>query len=176
MSGKILVIIILGIAAADSIGAAPNIKGYLASLGPSPIRFLISDREKSSPQIDYLPSPIQLTNNQEKSTSPLLINISSEIYGPNLPQTNTVEIISTRPAPAPLANANPGQDVSTNTVLTIPSTNSDQTISPQVFVNFFKNQSNLATNSASAQVIVVPPFTPPPPPNLPSSSSTYIVK
>ncbi len=151
-------------------------KGYLASIGPYPIRFIFNIPQDPIPQIDYLPIPRQLTNNNETAgqTSPqtLIISTSSEFYGPPLPQSNSVEIITSSP---PDNTMQTQIQPSTNTMAI--STNENQIIPPQIFVNYFKNQNNLSTNN-SPEVIVAPNFTPPPPPSASgaSSRSTYIIK
>ncbi|MGC9036911.1 MAG: hypothetical protein ACP5K7_13915, partial [Verrucomicrobiia bacterium] len=159
-------------------GATSFSKGYLASIGPYPIRFLILSHQSEVPQVDYLPAPIQCTNEivKSKETQPALINISSEPYGPQLPQTNsTAQSDSTITTQPNQDESSTPQSIATNTQTNLYSnTNINAAISPQIFVNYFKNQANIATNKSA--IIVVPTFTPPPPPQTPSSSATYIVK
>ncbi|MGC8744163.1 MAG: hypothetical protein ACP5T0_09830 [Verrucomicrobiia bacterium] len=179
MNGK-LFIILLGVAVAQCCGATSVSKGYLASIGPYPVRFLLLSHQAFSPRVDYLPFPAQPTNdtkvsgltNTASETQPIFINISPELYGPQLPQTNaTTQIDPTTINPQQNNEISPDNS-GTNAVANIP-LNTNAVIPTQIFVNYFKQQAGFATNKTT---IIVPAFMPPPPPSQPSSSATYIVK
>jgi len=179
MNGR-LFIILLGVAVAQCCGATSVSKGYLASIGPYPVRFLLLSHQAFSPRVDYLPNPAQPTNeskvtngtNSIGETQPTFINISPELYGPQLPQTNVTAQMDQTTA-TPQQNNEISPDTSgTNAVANIP-VNTNAVIPPQIFVNYFKQQAGFATNKTT---VIVPTFMPPPPPSQPSSSATYIVK
>ena len=148
-------------------------EGYLAKSGPVPLRFQIRKAAANSFKLPPLPDDAPsaaATTNEIAQTAPTGTQVSSN---------GTPEVVSASSDPN-FFNAMglppffvPQGENPTNAAAGPGSANNLLSITPQMFVEYFRPTPGL-TNGAGMSVSVPVGFMPPPPPVSPGSKATYI--
>jgi hypothetical protein len=152
-----------------SVVAAPPIApGYLARIGPSPIRF------QKPPSDPGMPPELPPLVKAEANPAPLPgataspdATLSAEFVGP-LPQAPTQ---SSLPAPEPIADPVTASTQSAAPSAAVPTPILREMLSPQLLIPYFTGPQG----GVSPSLLVPYPFTPPPPPERGTSRATYSV-